>query len=114
MRTAWRLEPLPLRSGSMPAARSGCAEYKRRHPAHSVAFGLRRPDPRTDRGWRDDRDTSLLRRVRRVERPCSRALTMALFPHTRDSSVVRWSNYHGTIRDRVIPLQVVPGVPGAL
>lgn len=37
-----------------------------------------------------------------------------MFPHTRESSVERWSNYHGTIRDRVIPLQVVPGVPGAL
>jgi hypothetical protein len=39
---------------------------------------------------------------------------MALFPHTRESSVACWSNYHGTIRDRVIPLQVEPGVPGAL
>jgi len=50
--------------------------------------------------------------MRRVERICSRALTV--FPHTRESSVERWSNYHGTIRDRAIPLQVVPGVPGAL
>ena len=39
---------------------------------------------------------------------------MAWFPHTRDSSVARWSNYHGTIRDRAIPLHLVPGVPGAL
>ena len=36
------------------------------------------------------------------------------FPHTRASSVARWSNYHGTIRDRAIPLVVVPDVPGAL
>jgi hypothetical protein len=36
------------------------------------------------------------------------------FPHTRESSVARWSNYHGTIRDRAIPLVVVPGVPGAI
>ena len=39
---------------------------------------------------------------------------MPWFPHTRESSVARWSNYHGTIRDRAIPLYLVPGVPGAL
>src|SRR5262245_54265777 len=101
MRTAWGVGPLPLARGAKPRAAS--AGYSRLHRAHPVAFRLRRPDRRSDRGWRDDRDAPLLRRVRRVERPCSRALTMALFPHTRDSSVVRWSNYHGTIRDRVIP-----------
>jgi len=36
------------------------------------------------------------------------------FPHTRESSVARWSNYHGTIRDRPIPLLVVPDVPGVI
>lgn len=39
---------------------------------------------------------------------------MPRFPHTRESSVARWSNYHGTIRDRMIPLLLVPGVPGAI
>ena len=39
---------------------------------------------------------------------------MPAFPHTRASSVARWSNYHGTIRDRAVPLVVVPGVPGAI
>ena len=39
---------------------------------------------------------------------------MAWFPHTRESSTLRWSNYHGTIRDRAIPRHLVPGVPGAL
>jgi hypothetical protein len=36
------------------------------------------------------------------------------FPYTRESSVARWSNYHGTIRDRAIPLLVVPDVPGEI
>jgi len=36
------------------------------------------------------------------------------FPHTRESSVARWSNYHGTIRDRAIPLLLVPEVPGEI
>jgi FAD binding domain-containing protein len=39
---------------------------------------------------------------------------MSRFPHTSESSVARWSNYHGTIRDRMIPLVLVPGVPGAI
>ncbi|MGH7339375.1 MAG: FAD-binding protein, partial [Candidatus Rokuibacteriota bacterium] len=39
---------------------------------------------------------------------------MAGFPYTRESSVPRWSNYHGTIRDRAIPLLLVPDVPGAI
>ena len=39
---------------------------------------------------------------------------MPVFPHTGASSVARWSNYHGTIRDRAIPLVVVPGLPGAI
>lgn len=37
-----------------------------------------------------------------------------MFPHTGASSVDRWSNYHGTIRDRAIPLLLVPGLPGAM
>jgi hypothetical protein len=36
------------------------------------------------------------------------------FPHTRGSSVARWSNYHGTIRDRAIPHLLVPDVPGGI
>jgi hypothetical protein len=39
---------------------------------------------------------------------------MPHFPHTRVSSVARWSNYHGTIRDRAIPLVAVPDVPGEI
>ena len=39
---------------------------------------------------------------------------MPAFPHTRQSSVARWSNYHGTIRDRAIPMLLVPGEPGAI
>ena len=41
-------------------------------------------------------------------------MTVPAFPHTRESSVARWSNYHGTIRDRAIPLVVVPDVPGEI
>jgi FAD/FMN-containing dehydrogenase len=36
------------------------------------------------------------------------------FPHTKASSVAEWSNYHGTIRDRAIPLVVVPDMPGEI
>jgi FAD/FMN-containing dehydrogenase len=36
------------------------------------------------------------------------------FPHTKTSSVRSWSNYHGTIRDRAIPLVVVPDMPGEI
>ena len=36
------------------------------------------------------------------------------FPHTTQSSVARWSNFHGTIRDRAIPLLVVPDSPGVI
>jgi hypothetical protein len=36
------------------------------------------------------------------------------FPHTRASSVARWSNFHGTIRDRTVPLVLVPDMPGAI
>jgi FAD/FMN-containing dehydrogenase len=36
------------------------------------------------------------------------------FPHTRVSSVTRWSNFHGTIRDRAIPLVVVPDMPSEI
>ncbi len=36
------------------------------------------------------------------------------FPHTRVSSVARWSNYHGTIRDRAIPLVAVPDMPSEI
>jgi hypothetical protein len=36
------------------------------------------------------------------------------FPHTRASSVASWSNYHGTIRDRAIPLVVVPDMPSEI
>jgi hypothetical protein len=36
------------------------------------------------------------------------------FPHTRESSIDRWSNFHGTIRDRAVPLFLVPDVPGAI
>jgi FAD/FMN-containing dehydrogenase len=39
---------------------------------------------------------------------------LPIFPHTRSSSVSRWSNFHGTIRDRAIPLHLVPGEPGAI
>jgi hypothetical protein len=39
---------------------------------------------------------------------------MARFPHTRTSSVERWSNYHGTIRDRAIPLVLVPDMPSEI
>ena len=39
---------------------------------------------------------------------------MPHFPHTRVSSVTRWSNYHGTIRDRAIPLVVVPDMPSEI
>ena len=39
---------------------------------------------------------------------------MPAFPHTRESSVARWSNYHGTIQNRTIPLLLVPGVPSAV
>jgi hypothetical protein len=36
------------------------------------------------------------------------------FPYTRESSVARWSNFHGTIRDRAVPLLLVPDMPGAI
>jgi len=36
------------------------------------------------------------------------------FPHTRESSVARWSNFHGTIRDRFVPQLLVPDMPGAI
>ena len=36
------------------------------------------------------------------------------FPYTRESSVAGWSNYHGTIRNRAIPLLLVPDMPGAI
>lgn len=36
------------------------------------------------------------------------------FPYTRESSVARWSNFHGTIQDRAIPLLLVPDVPGGI
>jgi hypothetical protein len=36
------------------------------------------------------------------------------FPHTRVSSFARWSNYHGTIRNRAVPLVVVPDMPGEI
>lgn len=39
---------------------------------------------------------------------------MATFPHTTESTVARWSNFHGTIRDRAIPLALVPDVPGLI
>jgi len=41
-------------------------------------------------------------------------VTKQSFPHTRVSSVTRWSNYHGTIQDRAIPLVVVPDMPGEI
>jgi FAD/FMN-containing dehydrogenase len=41
-------------------------------------------------------------------------VTVPHFPHTRVSSVARWSNYHGTIRDRAIPLVVVPDMPSEI
>jgi hypothetical protein len=36
------------------------------------------------------------------------------FPYTGASSFVRWSNYHGTIRNRAVPLVVVPDLPGEI
>lgn len=39
---------------------------------------------------------------------------MPAFSYTRESSVRRWSNFHGTIRNRAIPLLVVPDVPGEI
>jgi hypothetical protein len=39
---------------------------------------------------------------------------MPPFPHTGESSVERWSNFHGTIRDRAIPRLLVPDLPGAI
>jgi FAD/FMN-containing dehydrogenase len=41
-------------------------------------------------------------------------VTLPDFPYTRESSVARWSNYHGTIRDRAIPLVLVPDLPGEI
>ncbi len=41
-------------------------------------------------------------------------MTTPDFPHTSVSSVARWSNYHGTIRDRTIPLVVVPDMPSEI
>ncbi len=39
---------------------------------------------------------------------------MPRFPHTRESSVDKWSNFHGTVKDRAIPLLLVPDLPGAI
>src|SRR5262245_1126211 len=50
--------------------------------------------------------------MRCIRRACLQSVSM--FPHTSESSIARWSNYHGTIRDRMIPLLLVPGVPGAI
>ncbi|HET6372698.1 MAG TPA: FAD-binding protein, partial [Candidatus Polarisedimenticolia bacterium] len=36
------------------------------------------------------------------------------FPYTRESAVARWSNFHGTIRDRAIPQLLVPDMPGEI
>ncbi len=39
---------------------------------------------------------------------------MVDFPYSKESRNIKWSNYHGTIKDFDVPLVVVPDIPGEI